>query len=168
MSNGGNGLPACCAAIHSPHDEPTLLSPTYSSLLLPNVARPPGPDAYPNNHPHHRRRHHDHLSSEHIFILVRRNQQQRELYTPNHDVRHHLLRSNPHTLRDSVWQIAVARPNSANNLRRRRDGQEIGDGVPEETSDEAHNDGELGEVVAEGGAGEDGEGRMGYGTDVPV
>lgn len=40
--------------------------------------------------------------------------------------------------------------------------------MPEETSDEPDDNGKLGEVIAKGGPGKDGEGSMGLGTDVAI
>lgn len=80
----------------------------------------------------------------------------------------HLLRRDPHRLRYVVRNVQIRGPDRTDDLRHGRGAGVRLDGVPEEGGDGAGDDGELGEMPAEGGAHGDGEGDVQAGADGSV
>ena len=108
------------------------------------------------------------LEDEKPLELVRRDEQDRELDAPEDQVADHALGRDTDALGDVVRDVQVGRPDGTDDLRHGRRARVGLDGMPEEGCDSSGDDGEAGEVPAEGGAHGHGEGDMETSTDHAV
>jgi len=102
--------PARSATIQGPNDQRALLSSAHSGLLLPDLTATAGLYTYPDEHAQYSSRHHDDLGCEQPTVSVRGDEWQRELYAPDDEVGHHLLRRDADAVRYVVRQVPLARP----------------------------------------------------------